>query len=88
VLPKRALCFIKYILENPHPIYNSKRINIEMKKNSGPINLTVEIDPVTHEYMILLPEYLVNDMGWYDGTCLSASLDGNDLVIETCETID
>ena len=59
-----------------------------MEKNRAENFSTVEIDPVTHEYMILLPEYLVNDMGWYDGTCLSASPDGNDLVIETCETID
>ncbi len=74
-----------YFFKNPHPIYNSKNENTDMKKNSGPIYLTVEVDPVTHEYMILLPEYLVNDMGWYDGTCLSASLDGNDLVLETGE---
>lgn len=56
-----------------------------MKKNSGPVYLTVEIDPVTHDYMILLPEYLVNDMGWYDGTCLIANSDGNDIVLETGE---
>ena len=59
-----------------------------MKKNSGEIFLTVEVDPVTHEYMVLLPEWFVNDMGWYDGTRLSGTLDGNDLVIETCETSD
>lgn len=56
-----------------------------MKKNSGAIKLTVEVDPVTHEYMILLPEYLVNDMGWYDGTQLLARPDGNDVVLEISE---
>ena len=56
-----------------------------MKKNSGTVYLTVEVDPVTHDYMILLPEYLVNDMGWYDGTCLIANVDGNDIVLETGE---
>ena len=56
-----------------------------MKKNSGPVYLTVEVDPVTHEFMILLPEYLVNEMGWYDGTCLIANSDGNDIVLESSE---
>ena len=85
MLPKRAICFIEYFLENPHPIYNSKNENSDMKKNSGEIFLHVEVDPVTHEYMVLLPEWFVNDNGWYDGTCLIARQDGNDVVLEVSE---
>lgn len=41
--------------------------------------------------MVLLPEWFVNDNGWYDGTCLIARQDGNDVVLEVseeCETED
>ena len=53
-----------------------------MQKNSGHVKLTVEVDPVTGEYMMLLPEWFVNDMGWYDGTQLAA------VVLEHCEEDD
>ena len=59
-----------------------------MQKNSGHVKLTVEVDPVTGEYMMLLPEWFVNDMGWYDGTQLAAVIDGNDVVLEHCEEDD
>jgi bifunctional DNA-binding transcriptional regulator/antitoxin component of YhaV-PrlF toxin-antitoxin module len=53
-----------------------------MRKNSGPILVTVGVDEVTGDYMIDFPEFLINDMGWYEGTVLELRVDGNDIVIE------
>ena len=51
-----------------------------MQKNSGDI-LTVEVDPVTDEYTLQLPEWVVNDLGWYEGTKLRLDIDGGDVIL-------
>lgn len=56
-----------------------------MRKNSGPIKVSLGVDEITGDYMIDLPEFLINDMGWYEGTVLELRVDGNDLVIEKAE---
>ena len=56
-----------------------------MRKNSGPIKVSLGVDEITGYYMIDLPEFLINDMGWYEGTVLELRVDGNDLVIEKAE---
>ena len=45
-----------------------------MQKNSAENFSPIEVDPITGNFMIDLPEWMVNDMGWYEGTVLQLEL--------------
>ena len=54
-----------------------------MKKNPAENFTSVEVDPVTGEYFTIIPEWLLNEMNWYEGTELNFALeDGIILVTE------
>ena len=63
-------------------IYNSKREMLVMRKNPEKNICPVEIDPVTSEYKITIPEWLLNDMGWYEGSELEWIQDSDDVFIK------
>ena len=52
-----------------------------MKKNSGKIFESVQVDPITGEYYIVIPEWITNDLSWYEDTEVRLSIEGGDLVI-------
>jgi hypothetical protein len=52
-----------------------------MQKNPGENFTVVEVDPVTGEYYIRLPEWVVNDFGWYEGTEVNMEIDGDSILI-------
>jgi len=56
-----------------------------MRKNSEQNNCPIEIDPVTDEYKITIPEWLLNDMGWYEGMELQWIQDADIICIEEAE---
>ena len=56
-----------------------------MKKNSDENVTTIEIDPVTGEYFTIIPEWIVNDNGWYEGTSLNIHEDSGDIIISEKE---
>jgi len=59
-----------------------------MQKNSGPIISVVEVDPIDGSYVIKLPESVVNDLEWYDGTEVVISIDGNEIIVTDLETYE
>ena len=52
-----------------------------MQKNSAENFTTVEVDPVTGEYYVVIPEWILNEYGWYEGTELNMEVDGDCIVI-------
>lgn len=52
-----------------------------MQKNPAENFTTVEVDPVTGEYYTILPEWIVNEYGWYEGTEINMEVDGDSIVI-------
>ncbi len=54
-----------------------------MQKNSAENFSPIEVDPITGNFMIDLPEWMVNDMGWYEGTVLQLDLTSEDEIILT-----
>ena len=52
-----------------------------MQKNPAENFTTVEVDPVTGEYYIIMPEWIVNEYGWYEGTEVNMEVDGDAIVI-------
>ena len=52
-----------------------------MQKNPGQNFSTVEVDPVTGEYVIQVPEWIISEFGWYEGTEINMEVDGDAIVI-------
>ena len=66
--------------------------SIYMKKNPAEIFTTIETDPNTGEYYTIIPEWIMNDMNWYEGTELRFNIDAGRymrplLVVENGDTI-
>jgi len=51
------------------------------QKDPGENFTTVEVDPVTGEYVINLPEWVVSEFGWYEGTEVNLEVDGDSILI-------
>lgn len=57
-----------------------QRISV-MQKNSGENFTTVEVDPVTGEYVIQVPEWIISEYGWFEGTEINMEVDKDSIVI-------
>ena len=57
-----------------------------MKKNSEEIFESVQVDPITGQYFIIIPEQIMNELSWYEDTEVKFLLDGKDVILS--ETID
>lgn len=57
-----------------------------MKKNSGEIFESVQVDPITGEYYIKIPEQIMNELEWYEDTEISFNLEGNEVVLSERES--
>ena len=56
-----------------------------MQKNFSENFSSVEVDDYTHEYLIRIPEWIINEMNWYDGTEVNIKLDGEESIIHERE---
>jgi len=54
---------------------------MEMQKNPDKNFTTLEIDPISGAYYVRLPEWVVSEYGWYEGTPLNVEIDNNALII-------
>jgi len=52
-----------------------------MKKNSGEIFQPLQVDPITGEYFLVIPEAIVNEMSWYEETQIGFKIEGDEVVI-------
>ena len=52
-----------------------------MKKNPAEIFTTIETDPTTGEYHTIIPEWIMNDMNWYEGTELRFNIDTEEVIV-------
>jgi antitoxin component of MazEF toxin-antitoxin module len=53
-----------------------------MEKNPDKNFTVVEVDPATNEYCVKIPEWIINDMGWYEGTELEWNVEGNEIILK------
>ena len=56
-----------------------------MKKISDNIFGTIEIDPVTDEYKLTIPEAIMNDMGWYEDTVIKWTIEDKEVIIRNSD---
>jgi hypothetical protein len=59
--------------------------NTQMKKNSGEIFESLQVDPISGEYYLVVPEEIVNELSWYEDTEICFTLDGNEIVLSERE---
>ena len=52
-----------------------------MQKNPGENLSTVEVDPVTGEYVIKVPEWIISEFSWFEGTEINMEVDGDSIVV-------
>ena len=52
-----------------------------MRKNLDELKTTIEINPATGEYYTIIPEWVINDQGWYEGTNLQFDVDADEILI-------
>ena len=52
-----------------------------MKKNSGDNLGSVQVDPISGDYYLTIPEWIMNELSWYEDTQVDIKLDGNEIII-------
>jgi hypothetical protein len=52
-----------------------------MRKKSGDEKRPIEVDPISGEYSIKIPEWMINELSWYEDTEIIFTLDGNELIL-------
>ena len=62
-------------------LYNSNVDISYMRKNLDELKTTIEINPATGEYYTVIPEWVINDQGWYEGTNLQFDVDADEILI-------
>jgi hypothetical protein len=52
-----------------------------MKKNSGEIFESVQVDPITGQYYLIIPEIVANELSWYEDTEIAFKIEGNEVIL-------
>jgi antitoxin component of MazEF toxin-antitoxin module len=52
-----------------------------MQKNPGENITTIEVDSVSGEYLLKIPEWIISEYGWYEGTQINLEVDGDSIII-------
>ena len=52
-----------------------------MKKNSGENFELIQVDPITGEYYVIIPEWAVNELSWYEDTEINFTMDGDEIIL-------
>jgi hypothetical protein len=52
-----------------------------MKKNSGGNSKHVQVDPVTGEYFVVVPEWVINELSWYEDTEIEFDVEGDEVIL-------
>jgi len=52
-----------------------------MKKNSGDIFESLQVDPITGDYYLIIPEQIVNELSWYEDTEIQINIEGSEVVL-------
>jgi hypothetical protein len=53
----------------------------EMKKNSPENFETLQVDPISGDYYLVIPEWVANELSWYEDTEISFNIEGDEVVL-------
>jgi len=57
------------------------KLYTKMKQNSEENFQPIQTDPITGEYYIVIPEWIANELSWYEDTEISFTLEGTEVVL-------
>ena len=66
-------------------LYNSKVDISYMRKNLDELKTTIEINPSTGEYYTIIPEWVIHDQDWFEGTSLKWGIEVDEVIIKEDE---
>ena len=52
-----------------------------MKKHSDEDFQVVQVDPITGEYYVIIPEWIANELSWYEDTEISFKMEGTEVIL-------
>ena len=52
-----------------------------MQKNFAENIQPIQVDPITGQYYVIIPEWITNEFSWYENTEIKFGVEGNDVVI-------
>lgn len=52
-----------------------------MNKNSGKNIESVQVDPVSNNYYVIIPEWVANELSWYEDTEISFKVEGDEVIL-------
>lgn len=52
-----------------------------MQKKSAENIQFLQVDSITGDYCIKIPEWIVNELSWYEDTEISISLEGSEIIL-------
>ena len=52
-----------------------------MQKKPGENIQPLESDSISGSYYITIPEWMINELSWYEDTEINLTLDGNELIL-------
>ena len=53
----------------------------DMKKNRAENLTTIEIDPVSGEHYVIIPEWICDEKGWYEGVEINIEVESDCIII-------
>lgn len=53
-----------------------------MKKNFGDNIRPVEVDAISGEYYVTIPEWVINELSWYEDTEIEFNLEGDEVILK------
>ena len=53
----------------------------QMKKNSSEKFRPLQVNPINGEYYVTIPEWIVNDLEWYEDTEIQFIIDGKEIIL-------
>ena len=56
-----------------------------MNKKFGDNFTNIQVDPITGEYYINLPEWIMNELSWYEDTEIELNIESNELILREKE---
>ena len=54
----------------------------EMQKNPAENFSTIEIDPLSGEHYVIVPELILDEKGWYEGTEVNIEVENDCIIVK------
>jgi hypothetical protein len=52
-----------------------------MKKNSPENFESIQVDPISGDYYLIIPEWVANELSWYEDTEISFKIEGDEVIL-------